>query len=323
MELQKFAEKVVRALEEFYGEDSRIETHEVYKNNGLKLQGICILMPGKNIAPTVYLNRFYEQYQKGEEFSDILSRIIALYEENQMSQNLDIDFFLDYHKVKRKLVLRLIHGEKNCELLKEIPHRRFQDLAVVCHCLIMNEAIGTGSVLIHRHHLESWGIEEEELFQAAEENSPRLQPVSMQKMGDIIRELMEKMVEEKVEEICSEYPQDKNRLVERTLESMVKEIEQHEVPMFVLTNQGRYYGAACILYQGVLEEIAEKLGGDVYILPSSVHEVILVKKQEEDKQEKFNEMVREVNAGHVDPQEWLSDHAYLYKREEKRVISLA
>ncbi|MBQ9990413.1 MAG: hypothetical protein IJP31_05660 [Lachnospiraceae bacterium] len=322
MELQEFTDKVVRALEEFYGDDTRIESHEVYKNNGIKLQGICILMEGKNIAPTVYLNCFYEQYQRGTEFSDILSGIIALYEGNQVSQNLDIDFFLDYHKVKTKLVLRLIHREKNRELLEDIPYQPFQDLAVVCHCLIVNEAIGTGSVLIHKHHLESWGIDEEELFKAAEENSPRLQPVSIQKMGDMIKEIMGREVEEKVEEICSEYPQDKNRLLERTLEDMVKEIDRHETTMYVLTNQGRYYGASCILYEGVLEETAKKLKGDFYILPSSVHEVILVKKQGEDREEDLNEMVREVNASHVDPQEWLSDHAYLYQKEEKRIVSL-
>lgn len=320
MELQKFAKKVVKALEEFYGSDTIIETHEVYKNNGLKLQGICVLMPGKNVAPTVYLNRFFEQYKKGMEFADILSRIISLYEQNQVYQNLDVDFFLDYRKVKRKLVLRLIHKDKNRELLKEVPYQNFQDLAIVCHCLIMNETVGTGSVLVHRHHLESWRIDEAELFRAAWENSPKLQPVSIQKMGDMIKEIMEKAVEEKVDEICSQYPQDKERLLERTLEDMAKEINGQDIPMYVLTNQARYYGAACILYEGVLEKIAENLGGDFYILPSSVHEVILIKKQGREQKEEFNRMVCEVNASHVDPLDWLSDHVYLYKKEEKMVV---
>lgn len=322
MELQNFTEKIMEALQEFYGSDTRIETHQVYKNNGLKLQGVCVLTPQKNIAPTIYLNHFFEQYRQGMEFGEILNQIIALYEENRLSQNLDVDFFMDYHKVKRRLVLRLIHKEKNKELLDQIPYRRFHDLAIVCHCLMMNEAIGTGSILIYKHHLQTWGIDQEEMFRQAAENSPRLQPCSMQKMGDMLKEIMGRAVEERIEEICREYPQDKEAFLKRTMDNMEKEIDDCDIPMYVLTNEGRYYGAACLLYDGVLEQIGEELKGDFYILPSSVHEIILVARREGDKDEVFSEMVRQVNASQVDPQEWLSDHAYLYSRKEKRIILL-
>ncbi|MCI5586121.1 MAG: DUF5688 family protein [Lachnospiraceae bacterium] len=323
MELREFTEKIVSALEEFYGADARIETHHIYRNNGLKLQGICVLMSGRNIAPTVYLNHFFEAFLKGTDFGEILSQIITLYEENQISQNLDIDFFLDYRKVKKRLVLRLIHRERNKEMLKEVPHQVFHDLAVVCHCLLVNQNIGTGSILIHRHHLESWKIDEEELFRAAYENSPRIQPCQIHRMYDMVKEIMGRAVEDKVEEICQEYPQNKDDLVKRTMEDMEVEIQDFPVSMYVLTNAGRYYGAACLLYEGTLEKAAEKIGGDFYLLPSSVHEVILVAKQEKDKKTDFNKMVQEVNQSQVEPQEWLSDHAYLYKKEEKQLISLA
>jgi len=322
MELQEFTEKIIQALKEFYGPQTRIESHQIYKNNGFKLQGICVLMPEKNIAPTVYLNHFFEAFSKGEDFGEILSQIITLYEENQVSQNLDVDFFLDYLKVKKRLVLRLIHREKNKELLKDIPHRTFQDLAVVCHCMIVNRFIGTGSILIHRNHLASWKIDEEELFQAAYENSPRLQPCQVNPMEDMVKEILGRAIEDKVEEICQEYPQNKDSLVKRTMEDVEQEIQAFPVPMYVLTNAGRYYGAACLLYDGILEKAAETIGGDFYILPSSVHEVILVAKQQGDGGMKFSKMIQEVNRSQVDPEEWLSDHAYLYKKEEKRVVSL-
>lgn len=322
MELQTFTEKVVKALEEFYGPDARIEAQQIYKNNGVKLQGVCVLMAQKNIAPTVYINHFFEQYKEGREFGDILSEIITLYEENQVYRKLDIDFFLDYGKVKKKLVLRLIHKGKNKELLKEIPYEEFNDLAVVCHCLIVNESIGKGSVLIHRHHLRAWKISEKELFRAAKENSPRLQPYCLQPMSRMIKEIMERSIEDSVEEICREYPQDKEAFLESTLSQMTDEIDRCRLPMYVLTNKDRYYGASCILYEGILEELAERLRGDFYILPSSVHELILVEKQGEDKKEEYNQMVREVNACHVDIQEWLANHAYLYVSKENRVISL-
>lgn len=323
MKLQEFTSKVVQALQDFYGSEVSIETHRVFKNNGLQLQGICVLMPDRNIGPTVYLNRFFELYESGEDFGKILGQIIDLYEKNQASQNLDIDFFLDYSKVKRRLVLRLIHAKKNEELLKEIPHYYFHDLAVVCHCLIVNEMIGTGSILIHKHHLQSWKISEEELFREAAVNSPRIQPYCIHRMRDMIKEIMETAVEERIDEICQEYPQNKDELMKRTVDELVGEIHDNTLPMFVLTNSGRYYGAACLLYEGVLEELANEFKDDFYILPSSVHEVILVPVQETDNPRNFNEMVKEVNATQVDPEEWLCDHVYLYKRNNKRIVSLS
>ncbi len=323
MELHEFAEKIVQALTEFYGSDVKIETHQIYKNNGFKLQGICVLMPGKNIAPTVYLNRFFEHYKAEGDFGEILSQIITLYEENQVPQNLDVDFFLDYRKVRKRLVLRLIHWEKNRELLKEIPHRRLQDLAIVCHCLIINEMIGTGSILIHQHHLEAWKIDGDELFKDAYLNSPRIQPCCIHKLGEMVKEILGKAVEDRVEEICQEYPQNKEFLVKRTMEDMERQMDAFPLPMYVLTNASRYYGAAGLLYEGVLERAARKLGGDFYILPSSVHEVILVAKEKDDRKMEFTRMIREVNQSQVDPEEWLSDHAYLYKVTEKQIISLS
>ena len=185
MELQNFTEKTVRALEEYFGPEVEIKTHKVYKNNGILLQGICALEKGKNIAPTVYLNSFFEKYQKGITFGRIIRDIVIYMERNQVTKNLNVDFFLDYESVRKRLVLRLIHGEKNKELLEKIPYLKFQDLVIVCHCTMVTEEIGNGSILIHKHHLESWGVEEETLFQDAFENSPRLEPYSILKKSHI------------------------------------------------------------------------------------------------------------------------------------------
>lgn len=322
MELQKFTEKTIKALREYYGQGVEIRNHSVYKNNGILLQGICVLEQGMNIAPNVYLNEFLERYEEGELFGSIIREIIETIEKNQVTNHLDVDFFSDYEQVKKKLVLRLINREKNKELLKKVPYLKFKDLAIVCHCIIFTEEIGTGSILIHREHLETWGIPEETLLQDAFENSPQIEPYSILKIGEMMKNMLRETIKEQIDEICEEDFMHKEELLETTMENMVREIEEKHIPMYVLTNNNRYYGAACLVYPDMLEFIGEMMQDDFYILPSSVHEVIFIGKNGCMDSVDLNEMIEEVNRTQVDEEEWLSDHAYLYERKSKKFISI-
>lgn len=322
MEIQQFTEKTMRALVEYYGKDAEIKKHEVYKNNGSLLHGICVLQNGKNIAPTVYLNSFLKRYEEGESFGNLMKEIIRFMEKNQVSNDFDMDFFMDYEKVKQKLVIRLIHFEKNKELLKLVPYKTFQDLAIVCHCLLVTEEIGTGAILIQREHLKFWKISEEELLKDALVNSAKLEPYLILKMSDMVKSILYDSVRRKVDEICGEYACDKEALLDKTLENMAKEIEEKHIPMHVLTNENRFYGAACLAYPGMLQLIAEILQDDFYILPSSIHEIILVAKRECIDSFSLNEMIEEVNRTQVEEEEWLSDHTYLYQRKNQKLISI-
>ena len=274
MELQKFTEKILKALREYYGQDAEVRSHSVYKNNGILLQGICVLEKGMNIAPTVYLNDFVDRYEEGELFSDIIKEIVEIIEKNKVTNHLNVDFFMDYEQVKRKLVLRLINRKKNEELLKHVPYLKFKDLAIVCHCIMITEEIGNGSILIHKHHLETWGILEDTLLQDAFKNSPIIEPYSILKISEMMKNMLRETIKEQIEEICEEDSRYKEALLESTMENMIQEIEEKHIPMFVLTNQNRYYGATCLVYPDMLEVIGEMLQDDFYILPSSVHEVI-------------------------------------------------
>lgn len=322
MELQNFVKTIKGKMEEVYGEGVKIEHHQVYKNNGILLQGICVLKEGQNIAPTIYLNEFFHEYKEGKRLKDIINQLCRLINENQPRKNFNINFFLDYEKLKNYLVYRLINKEKNKELLKEVPYKALQDLAIVCHCLIEDEEIGTGSVLIHHHHLKTWKIEEDRLFKDTELNSPKLEPGRVHKMSSLVKEILSETVEKKVEEICREYPEDKERLIENTLNHMAEEMEEGQVPMYVLTNTRRYYGAASLVYQNMMEKIGELFKNDYYILPSSVHELILLEKTEDILPEVLNQMIMDVNRSQVEEEEWLSDHAYYYSREQKKMIAV-
>lgn len=323
MELQKFTEKILKALREYYGQDAEVRSHSVYKNNGILLQGICVLEKGMNIAPTVYLNDFFDKYENGELFGSIIKEIVEIIEKNKVTNQLDVDFFMDYEQVKRKLVLRLINRKKNEELLKHVPYLKFKDLAIVCHCIMITEEIGTGSILIHKHHLETWGILEDTLLQDAFKNSPVIEPYSILKISEMMKNMLRETIKEQIEEICEEDSRYKEALLESTMENMIQEIEEKHIPMFVLTNQNRYYGATCLVYPDMLEVIGEMLQDDFYILPSSVHEVIFLGKNGCMDSAALNEMIEEVNRTQVDEEEWLSDHAYLYDRKSKKFISIA
>ena len=322
MRLEQFVEKTRNALSEYYGPEVEIKTHKVFKNNGILLQGICALEKGKNIAPTVYLNDFNDQYEQGESFGEIVSKIIKFMENNRVVNNLNVDFFMNYEKVRKKLVLRLINQERNEELLKQVPYLKFKDLAIVCHCLLVTEEIGTGSILIHKHHLEAWDIVEDTLFQDAFENSPKIEPYNILKMSDMIENILRDSIRDQIEEICEDDETDKEELLNCTLENMAREIEEKHIPMYVLTNSKRYYGAASLVYPDMLEKIGDMLQEDFYILPSSVHEIIFVGKANCMDSFTLNQMIEEVNRTQVEEEEWLSDHTYLYQRKNQKLISI-
>lgn len=322
MELQKFTEKTVKALEEYYGENVEVKTHSIYKNNGILLQGVCVLEQGMNIAPTVYLNDFLAGYEAGETFGEIIRKIVEIIEKNKVAKQLDVDFFMDYEQVKKKLILRLINREKNVELLKQVPYLEFEDLAIVCHCVMITEEIGNGSILIYKQHLGNWGITEDTLFHDAFKNSPAIEPYSILRVSEMMKNILRDNVQEQMDAICEGDSVYKEELLENTLEAMAMEIEEKHIPMSVLTNSRRYYGAASLVYPGILETIGELLQDDFYILPSSVHEVIFVGKSEGMDAVTLNDMIEEVNRTQVDEEEWLSDHAYYYEREGNKFLSV-
>ena len=115
MEILDFTNKMEKALAEYYGENAEVKVHKVFKNNGILLYGICVLEKGKNIAPTIYMNQFHEAYEEGESFGEIFQKVIRIMDENKVSKSLNVDFFMDYEKVKKRLTLRLVHMEKNRE----------------------------------------------------------------------------------------------------------------------------------------------------------------------------------------------------------------
>lgn len=296
MEYNEFIEKVKNGIKAYFGKEARVDVKKVTKNNGVILEGIIILNAHEVIAPTIYLESFYRDYQNGKTLGDIILEIIAIYEQNRVTQSINLDFFMKYEAVKGRVFQKVINYEKNKKILKNIPHVHYLDLAVVCYFAYMNDYLGNGSIQIEVGHLDQWGISEEELFNDARRNTLEKLGLELKGMDEIL-----------VEMLSENLNQDDNLETNEILDRM-----DHEIPMYVMTLRGRYYGAVCICYQEYLQMFAKKCKKDFYILPSSIHELILIPDSGREKPDALKNMVHEVNTTHVSQEEQLSDNIYFF-----------
>lgn len=297
MQYNTFQTVIMERLEHDIPDPKRISIQPVSKNNGIVLDGLTIMENDCNISPTLYLNYYYDSYSHGISFNDVYQSLLSDYHRHKPSQNIDPSFFTEFDNIRDKIAMKLIHYERNKELLEKVPHIRFLDLAIVFYCLIaMDFATGNATILIHHSHLKNWNITTTELFQIAKDNTQKILPEKLYDMNDVLYELSGRLT----------HP---DPTVSRP----------SPYPMFVLTNETNLFGAACLLYKDLLKHFSEKSQTDFYILPSSIHEVILVPTLENDCYGELSDMVREVNDSQLMDDEILSTHAYYYSRRKNEI----
>lgn len=311
MNFKEFEEAVLDKVKENVGEEADVLIHSVTKNNGLKLNGIVILKKDDHISPTIYLEQFYDDYMSGQDIDDIVDEIMQVYTEQKGQVEFDPEQFKNIGETRSQIMFKLVNYERNEELLKLVPHRRFLDLAIVYYVVVTANEFGIGSILIRNEHLEFWDIGEEDLFGLASVNTPQKMPYMVKSMANMILELLDKRFTGN-----NEYDEIMSGII---AEDGIHWIENNAIKMYVLTNRSKVNGANTILYKDVLKDIAETAGTDLYILPSSIHEVIIVPQLEEVDEEMLLRIVRDVNENNVLEEEWLSDSVYIYKYAEDRI----
>lgn len=299
MRIEEFTEKVRDAVEKGLGNGHRVEAKEVRKNNGVILHGLVVLEEGQNVAPTIYLDTFLEAYESGATFMSVLNRLLDICRMEAEKSSIDMEFFRSFEEVRDRICYRLIGKEGNEGLLEDMPYIGFLDLAICFHYAYHSEALGDGTILIHNSHMELWGTSAAELFGLAKRNTKRLFPWTCQSMVEVLREMAGQDAE--------------------TEDAAEQDAFLQEMPLRILSNTKRTHGAACMLYPGVLDSLASKEGHDLYILPSSVHEVILLPDIGIPSATELRNMVREVNDTQVAPEEVLSYSLYRYRRTDGRV----
>ena len=296
MEYKEFVEYIKMNAGYIAGEGGNITINHVIKNNGCEMDGLVIMEKGKDIAPTIYLDSFYELYTNGENIKSIIRKIEIIYEQNKNNVTFDVNILKHFDTIKDKIVYKVVNYRSNEKLLEQVPHKRILDLAVVFYCLLDNEYGRSATALIYNNNLKNWNVTIDDVYKAALKNTPDLLHSKISSMAALFEKCGVNVDGEEVD-LKDYVPSD----------------------MYVLTNESKLNGAACILYENVLYDFAQKLGADLYILPSSVHEVILLPKLSMFEKDELVNMVKEVNTEGVAADEVLSDHVYEYNRTERLI----
>ena len=167
---------------------------------------------------------------------------------------------------------------------------------MVYYCILGEIEDGNATALIYNSNIKNWNIKEDELYRTAVSNTPKLLPVKIYEMSELIKYV-------------------------DTAEGRYSLDDPWCSNLYVLTNKSRINGAAGIMYEGVLKKLADKLESDMYILPSSIHEVIILPKSTMFNKEELMAMVRDVNTEGVSKDEVLSYTVYEYDRNTEEIYS--
>lgn len=269
------------------------------------LDGLCLESPDHEAGmayPVIYINHMYEQYMDGDSFEEVME--FSARKLTDAFQNIPDqykNFEISY--AEEKVVMMLVNTEQNKEMLKKVPHREFNDLSIVYRYVADMEKGDMGTVLVDEGLAKSFGMSEQQLYEAAAINTKKLFPPVVKTVEEVIREMFIKdgMPEELADMMLMRRPPDFN--------------------MYMITNDRMFNGAVSMLYEEKLHELAETLGDDLYILPSSIHEVLAVSAELNDP-ETLAQMVTEINMDQVDLEERLSNQVYYYDKDLRK-ISLA
>ena len=262
--------------------------------NGMIRKGIALAGRKDGIAPVAYPDYYFSQYQKGMSLEEVAKTITGELIQHTQKISFDTDTLLKQITPER-LRTGIVSYEPNREWLKEIPHERLADLAVYGKI-----DLGDAFVKVNEQVLSMLHMTREEMLGAAKQNIRK--EASLKSLNHVMLQMMKE-----------------NGIEPEMAQAMM---EQSEIPdLLVLTTKDQAEGASLIANAELMKEIHQKLGEDFYILPSSIHEVRLVRRSEfPDSVGCLKEMVQSVNQSMVAPEERLSDEVYEF---DGRSIHLA
>lgn len=243
MDFNVFVQNIVDLLQKSMGETYEIRVTKVTKNNDIQLTGVILMRESDNISPTIYLEGLYAEYQNGAAIEELAEKIIAFYKEQMPDSDLNMDFFQDFEQVKDRIFYKLVSFEKNRRLLEKLPHYRWHDLAIIFYYAMEEDKVGKASITIHNHHLAMWGQSADTLYRTAHINMRSSKPELLVSMKDLLAEM-----------------------------AGLQFGEDTYIPLYVLTNREKLYGASALLYSERMKELADRWQSDLLILPSSIHE---------------------------------------------------
>ncbi|MCI8978689.1 MAG: hypothetical protein HFI99_17055 [Lachnospiraceae bacterium] len=276
--------KIESAVKKAIGEGCEIEFRKVLKNNAKVLQAIVVREPDGKTCPVIYIDELLEKIENGSmDEEEAAIKIFDLYRNADTGGFGDISKILDRENILKKVVYQIINTERNRERLKDIPHRDLLNLLAIYKIIINEDDESQASITLDYELCNAYGINTSELDAAARQNT---------KEGGFFALPMAEMMAKIMGIPCP--------------------VIKDEMPaMFVLTNKSGNEGASVMLYKEYFAEVASKLKSDLYVLPSSIHEVIAVPTEGYEPWS-LTKMVGEINDKEVAEEEVLGDSIYRY-----------
>lgn len=285
MTMDAFAKVLREKLLELLENVEDIEIIRTLKNNSVEYTSLIIKEKGINISPTIHLNPIMEWYEEIGDLDAIAAMVVSKYVNARLAKSYDVSFIRSWKKVKEMVVFKLISKEKNAELLAKVPHREVLNLALVYYIALPELK---GSIPIFNNHFEFWGISEEELYEAEMQNAPKLLPIKVSSLDEIM-----------------------------------KTEDGQKTRAYVVTNDLDLYGAATLLYPESMKILEEKIQSDFYLIPSSIQEFLAVPVMEWISTNEVLQLVKDVNRYKVEKEDFLADSVYLYKRDKREICIAA
>ena len=303
MNFEEFINTIKDTIKEYLPEDYRDAEVNILENRKLNTNytGLTVTREGDTLAPTINLNNLFDSYSKHPEHSitAVMQEVASVIQHTP--ETFDIGRIMDYDRVKKNLFMRLSAAEKNKDLLEHAPHIRKEDLAITFHIMLDQSDKGTATTMINDNMMEAYGIDLNQLYQDALLNSPVICPAQIENMGEALSRMM-------IEDMKSAgAPPEVIQEMEKDLKESNK-----DNPMTIITNDRLVDGASAIFYPGVMDLVGERMQGDYFILPSSVHETLVVPDDGRVSLQELTDMVKEVNMTQVNPEDQLTDQVYHY-----------
>lgn len=283
MNIKEFAEKMQAALAAALNRE--VQLKESLKLNNIRRYGIIIVESESSLSPIIYLEDLFKDFQENGNMDTVLNMAIDIYHRDRLKRPVDMEWIRHFDQARKTVFYFLINYDANRELLAQIPHFRYLDMAIVFgmkSCL--EDAPGT--ITVFNSHLDMWGITADELLPIAEANTPLLYPLQVSYMPDLV-------------------PGEPS--------------PGHPSQMYVLTNSHHKYGAAAILYKDTLKGFSLLMGSDVLLFPDSIHQMVLLPLKEDEDPEPYRDTVRSTNEYFTGISDFLSNSLYLYKRGTEQI----
>lgn len=294
MNQKEFNYYVEQHIRDFLPEEERdnsfVCVHPIRKTNDIVRQGCLIRRGNEKISPVIYLDDAWEAYKEGKEIDDVLKDLVEIYQEHQQMPNLDES--MDYESIKDKIVSFVVGKETNQNNLK---HRVYSDVGNgLAEVYDIRKDLGApdeiGSIAITHGLMRKYGYDMREIIEAAKENTPRYFPAKLET-------LLQTLLGGERDEFQNPEPNTDD--------------------VFMLSNSEGFQGAEVLFYPGMQKRIAEHFGKNYYVLPSSLHELLILPERDELIPAKLEEMVKSVNRTSVESKDFLSDKVLYYDREKE------